>query len=227
MVYERLPRETHHFTIPSEHAEVENLPGVVLISHATSTAILQTCRTVYNEAKPFVEKSIKQWAVERGVKVMVSTMRRDMVSLFLLLAILPELSRNFSGRGLVGDTLDSTMKEPNHNITDRISCNTSPLYEAMMPMAEEVTRWLKRSAFILHSKGSEGVLYSVDIAVVCLEGIESPCISKDSVDFFFQFTKHNMGGDLRNMRLNVTRWIDAGSMMTWQSNTLDKILNYT
>jgi hypothetical protein len=72
MIYERLPRYTTHTSLSTDDTTSEATtptPGLTLISHATSTSILATCRQVHQEALPFVKKSIKDWIEKSSVKM--------------------------------------------------------------------------------------------------------------------------------------------------------------
>jgi hypothetical protein len=45
---------------------------VILVSRSTSTLILCTCRQIYAEANPVVQRTIENWLVEHGVSMVVS-----------------------------------------------------------------------------------------------------------------------------------------------------------
>jgi len=84
MVYERLPRSTKHTTINNYSREGR----VTLISHSVSTTILRTCHEVYQEALPLVNKAMREWVQDGGVKIVCATTLGGLVALQELLRVL-------------------------------------------------------------------------------------------------------------------------------------------
>jgi len=84
MVYERLPRSTKHTTINNYSREGR----VTLISHSVSTTILRTCHEVHQEALPLVNKAMREWVQNGGVKLVCATTLGGLVALQELLRVL-------------------------------------------------------------------------------------------------------------------------------------------
>ena len=88
MVYERLPRSTNHMTVGHRH----NGKRITLISHSVSTAILRACHQVHQEALPLVNKAIREWIQDGGVKVIGTMEFLDLCELQKLLYALCYIS---------------------------------------------------------------------------------------------------------------------------------------
>jgi hypothetical protein len=73
MVYERLPRTVKHVRIGTcghqNPAHTNTDTTTILVTRSTSTMILATCREVYDEASSIVQKTIEQWVLKGGVKL--------------------------------------------------------------------------------------------------------------------------------------------------------------
>jgi len=88
MVYERLPRSTKHTTIITSSSEGR----ITLISHSISIAILGTCQRVHQEALPLVNKAIREWVEDGGVKIISTTNHCGLSALAQLLQVLFNIS---------------------------------------------------------------------------------------------------------------------------------------
>ena len=88
MVYERLPRSTKHSTVGHRNSEER----ITLISHSVSTAILRACHQVYQEALPLVNKAIREWIQDGGVKAIGTTEFSGMCALLEILDVLCDVS---------------------------------------------------------------------------------------------------------------------------------------
>lgn len=84
MVYERLPRSTKHTTMNKKSHE----GWITLISHSISIAILGTCRQIHQEALPLVNKAIREWVEDGGVKIISTTELYGLTALEKLLQVL-------------------------------------------------------------------------------------------------------------------------------------------
>jgi hypothetical protein len=75
MVYERLPHTTEHFSLTTDEPDPDRgYPGssVTFITRSTPTSILSTCRQIFAEANPFVQRSITNWVMTGGLKIVAS-----------------------------------------------------------------------------------------------------------------------------------------------------------
>ena len=88
MVYECLPRSTKHTPIIKYILEER----ITLISHSISIAILGTCRQIHQEALPLVNKAIREWVEDGGVKIISTTNLYGLSVLAQLLQVLFNIS---------------------------------------------------------------------------------------------------------------------------------------
>jgi hypothetical protein len=77
MVYERLPRTTNHFTFTTAEPETkldENCrrPSITFITRSTWTSILSICHQLFAEANPLIQRSIRDWVMTGGLKIVFS-----------------------------------------------------------------------------------------------------------------------------------------------------------
>jgi hypothetical protein len=88
MVYERLARSAKHTTMNKKSHE----GWITLISHSISIAVLGTCRQIHQEALPLVNKAIREWVGDGGVKIISTTELDGLTALEKLLQVLFHIS---------------------------------------------------------------------------------------------------------------------------------------
>jgi hypothetical protein len=117
MVYERLPRTVKHVRIGNCHfqnpADTITDTTTILVVRSTSTMIVATCQEVYDEARSIVHKTIEQWVLEGGVKLVWTMDSGVHVNMPLVLwAVLLRLSKMLKQKdpSLASDDLVGVLK---------------------------------------------------------------------------------------------------------------------
>lgn len=153
MVYERLPRSTKHSTVGHRNSEER----ITLISHSVSTAILRACHQVYQEALPLVNKAIREWIQDGGVKVIGTMEFVDLCGLQKLLYALCYISNinvRFTDRFLLILALANNPSFQSHSrcILRKVSTMTQNRMFGRGSIKSDIPQTTMSIAFVLGSQ---------------------------------------------------------------------------
>lgn len=107
MIYERLPRTIKHTKLNAYKSRDPSAPenSIVLVTRATTPAILATCRKIHTEAQPIVANIFRDWIFAGGIKFIIGVAQPCFIGFEVIMLSVLEKYRVMTGRRLKLRTL--------------------------------------------------------------------------------------------------------------------------
>jgi hypothetical protein len=182
MVYERLPRETHRFSMNYPPSEMDIV--LEFLSYTTHTSILRTSRTINEEARGVVAKTVENWVVGSGVKTIMGGIG-NIDNFILLYNIFHWVARE---RDCVS-SYSKIERQAFESMAIR-GCELEDL--ANETSKNDLRNWTKSSAKILDMRTIGSSKPTIEVAIQC----RSTYALEDKFEFHFKRTKHFFMGAL-------------------------------